>query len=81
LITLDAEDADDDNVDVVRVGELGEEEEEVVLGTLERLRRVGFERYSFLDLVVCVGIVLLLGLFGIGLLMTGDKDCPFDHIN
>ena len=71
---LGAKDADDDNVGVVGVGELGEEEEEVILGTLERLRRVGCERYSFLDLVVCVGIVLLLGLFDNGLLMTGDND-------
>jgi len=46
----------------------------VVLGTLERLRRVACDRYSCLGLDICVEIVLLFGLFDIGILMTGNND-------
>jgi len=48
--------------------------EEGVLGIFERLSRVVCELYAFVDLVVCVTLDLIVGLFVIGLLMTDDND-------
>jgi hypothetical protein len=45
-----------------------------VLGIFERLRRVVCEESAFVGLVICVALVLILGLFVIGLLMTDDND-------
>lgn len=45
-----------------------------VLGIFERLRRVVCGVYAFVGLVICVALVLILGLFVIGLLMTDDND-------
>ena len=49
-------------------------EEVGVLVIFERLRRVVCELYVFVDLVVCVTLDLIMGLFDIGLLMTDDND-------
>lgn len=44
-----------------------------VLGIFERLGRVVCEVCAFVGLVICVALVLILGLFDIGL-MTDDND-------
>ena len=74
LISLVAVDVDGRSVGVVVIGEWGEVAEVVVLGIFVRLSRVVCELYAFVDLVVCVTLDLIVGLFDIGLLMTDDND-------
>lgn len=45
-----------------------------VLGIFERLRRVVCEMCAFVGFAICVALVLILGLFDIGLLMADDND-------
>jgi len=70
LISLVAVDVDGRNAGAVGIGLWGGVVEVGVLGIFERLRRVVCEVYAFVDLVICVALVLILGLFDIGLLMT-----------